>query len=219
MSSPDISVVMCVRNGERYIAEALDSLAAQDMPRIETLIVDDGSTDRTVEIAGAHGLKPTIIRQKPQGQAVALNTGIGRISGDFVCFLDHDDVWPDGRLKTMRAVLNEEPALDAVFGQVVNTNSVLQPIAAPVPARLITAMLIRNQALRRTGSFRTDIAHAVNVDWISRAEADGLRSRALGSVVLWRRIHGDNMGVRDKGTARGDMLRVIRDHHNRMRKA
>lgn len=219
MSSPDISVIMCVRNGERYIAEALDSLAAQAMPRVETVIVDDGSTDRTVEIAGTHRVNATIIRQKPQGVAVALNAGVDRISGSLVCFLDHDDVWPDGRLKAMRGILDAESACEAVFGQVVNTNPLLKPVAPPARARLIMTMMVRREVLQRVGPFRTDVSHAANVDWISRAEAGGLRSRFLDQVVLWRRIHGDNMGARDKGTARADMLRVIRDHHNRMRKS
>ena len=219
MTRPAISVIMCVRNGEAFIGEALDSLASQGISPVETVIIDDGSTDRTAALAIAHPMSPILVRQPQQGLAAALNAGVAHTTGELVAFLDHDDVWPQGRLKAMQEALQQEPALDAIFGHVVNTNVALKPVGPPTSARLITAMLIRRAALQHVGAFRTDVSHAANVDWISRAELAGLRSRFLDRVVLWRRIHGDNMGVRDRGTARTDMLRVIRDHHNRTRRA
>jgi glycosyltransferase involved in cell wall biosynthesis len=218
MNRPAISVIMCVRNGETYIEAALDSLGRQSLSQIETIIIDDGSTDRTAILAAAHPVAPILVRQEPKGLAVSLNAGVARVTGELVAFLDHDDVWPEGRLKAMNEALQRDPALDAIFGQIVNTNAALKPIAPPAPARLIAAMLIRRAALLHVGAFRTDVSHAANVDWISRAEIGGLRSRFLDQVVLWRRVHGDNMGLRDRGTARADMLRVIRDHHNRTRR-
>lgn len=219
MHNPSISVIMCVRNGETYIGAALDSLGRQGLSRVETIIIDDGSTDRTAILAAAHPVNPILVRQEPKGLAVSLNAGVARATGELVAFLDHDDVWPEGRLKAMIEALQGDPALDAIFGHVVNTNAGLKPMMRPTPARLITAMLIRRAALLHVGAFRTDVAHAANVDWISRAEVGGLRSSFLDQVVLWRRVHGDNMGLRDRGTARTDMLRVIRDHHNRTRRA
>ncbi|HWA44639.1 MAG TPA: glycosyltransferase [Hypericibacter adhaerens] len=219
MPSAAISIIMAVRNGEQYIAEALDSVAVQRAAQVELLIVDDGSTDRTAAIAGGHPMAPILIHQEPAGLAAALNRAMERARGTLLCFLDHDDVWPEGRLGAMFDALQATPSLEAVFGRVVNTDSALRPIAPPIPSRLITAMLARRDLFERVGPFRTDLAHAANVDWISRAEAGGMQSRFLDRIVLWRRIHGENMGVRDRGTARTDMLRVIRDHHNRTRKS
>jgi glycosyltransferase involved in cell wall biosynthesis len=219
VTSAEISVIMCVRNGQKFIAQALDSVAAQGLVRIETLVIDDGSTDNTAEIARSHELRPTLIRQEARGLAAALNTGVARISGSLVCFLDHDDVWPTDRLKLLYEAFCCDPSVEAVFGQIVNTDEYLKPISDPVSARLLTTMLIRSKVLRKIGAFRTDVSHGTNVDWISRAENAGLRSSFRDRVVLWRRIHDSNSGIRDRQTARADMLRIIRDHHARTRKS
>jgi glycosyltransferase involved in cell wall biosynthesis len=219
VASFEISVIMCVRNGQKFIAQALDSVAAQELAPVETLIVDDGSTDNTAEIACSHELRPTLIRQEARGLAAALNTGIASISRGLVCFLDHDDVWPADRLRLLYETFCCDHPVDAVFGQIVNTDEYLNPVSDPVRARLLTTMLIQSKVLRKIGAFRTDVSHGANVDWISRAEHAGLRSSFRDRVVLWRRIHGSNSGVRDRQTARSDMLRIIRDHHARTRKS
>jgi glycosyltransferase involved in cell wall biosynthesis len=218
MSSPDISVIMCVRNGASLIAEALDSVQAQQVERLETLVVDDGSSDGTVEIARRHPLNPTLIRQEHKGVAAGRNAAVDRASGELLCFIDYDDVWPEGRLSAMREALRQDSSLDAVFGQVVNTDERLRPIAPPVSSRFMTAMLTRRALFTKVGPFRTDLSHATAVDWISRAVTGGLRSRCLDRIVLWRRIHGKNMGITGRAKGRRDMLQVIRDHHNRARR-
>lgn len=217
MSRPLISVVMAVRNGEKYVAEALDSIARQDMPTVETVVVDGSSGEGPARISAEHPVRPVLIRQEPQGVAAALNAGVRRASGTLIAFLDHDDVWPEGRLRSMLAALEANPECDGVFGKIVNTDAALNPIAAPQPARLITAMLIKKQAFQRVGQFRTDVAHGANIDWISRAGQAGVRFCFLDELVLLRRIHGGNMGIRDRETAKADMLKILRDHHRRTR--
>src|SRR5882757_10890445 len=114
MGTPRVSVITCVRNGEAYLQEALDSIANQDMPDLESIIIDDGSTDGTVAIAAAHRLKPTIISQRPLGFGPALNNGMRSARGTYLSFLDCDDIWPPGRLAAMIAPLESDPSIDAV---------------------------------------------------------------------------------------------------------
>jgi hypothetical protein len=106
---------------------------------------------------------------------------------------------------------------DYVFGSVVNTDDRLNPINRPQPARLLGSLLIKRTSVDRIGEFRTDVAHAGIVDWMSRAEVLGLRFEIVDRLVLLRRIHSDNLGSRDQPNARRDLLRVIRDHHRRTR--
>jgi len=212
-----VSIIMCVRDGERYVGEALDSIGRQDVPGSEILIVDDGSTDNSAKIALAHALAPTVLHQGPLGVAVALNHGIGNASGEFLTFLDSDDVWPAGRLGAMLEALCADQKSDAVYGKVVNTDENLRPVAKPLASRIHTAGVIRRAAFQRVGPFRTDVAHAFNIDWTSRAELAGLRFAILDRVVVYRRIHGGNMGIRDRVAARRDLLRIVRDHHARNR--
>ena len=211
-----ISVVMCVRDGEKYLPEALDSIADQRVDGLEVVVVDDASS-RSASIARAHALKPMIESRPPLGLCAGLNHGIDCARGTFLAFLDCDDVWPAGRLADMLAILEHETDLDGVYGGVVNTDGKLAPIAAPTAARLAGAMVMRRASALRVGPFRTDLAHAGIIDWNSRAAKAGWRDRALDRVVLLRRVHGDNMGIKDRPRARDDLLQTIRDHVRRNR--
>ena len=216
MSQPLVSVIMGVRDGEKYLGGALDSVAMQDVPDLEVIVVDDGSKDASAEIARRHSLAPRVVSQEPLNPSAALNHGIGLARGRYLAFIDSDDIWPGGRLKVMLEVMEREKAIDCVFGNVVNTDENLAPIAPPRPARLIGALLVKRSAALQVGAFRTDVTHAAIIDWSSRAVAAGLRFEVLDALVLLRRIHGDNIGIRDRPTARSDLLRVIRDHRKRM---
>ena len=217
MTEPLVSVIVGVRDGEQYLGEALDSIANQRVEDIEVIVVDDGSCDASAEIAKRHHLSPRVVSQETLGVSAALNHGIRVARGRYLAFLDCDDLWPTGRLTAMLDAIEWEADIDCVFGNAVNTNERLDPIAAPRPARLVGALLIKRASALRVGEFRPDVAHAAILDWSSRAEAAGLRFEIVNELVLLRRIHGGNLGIRDRPTARRDLLRVVRDHHKRKR--
>ena len=217
MPVPLVSVIVCVRNGEKYLREALDSIAGQGFEDMEVIVVDDGSNDDSVQIAKNHPLLPKIVSQEPLGLGAALNHGIHIARGRFLAFLDCDDVWPSGRLETMLAVFKYNPDKDCIFGRTVNTNEHLEQIGPPLPARVFGAMLIKRESFLKIGELRTDVAHGVVVDWHSRATLMSLKFHGLDDVLLLRRIHDDNMGIRDRRRAKADLLRIIRDHQTRKR--
>ncbi len=96
---PKVSVIMPLFNMERYVAAAVTSALAQSYPDFELLIVDDGSTDRSVEICRSFtDPRIRIIHQENRGLASARNTGIGNSLGDYIAFLDADDVWRQAKL-------------------------------------------------------------------------------------------------------------------------
>jgi glycosyltransferase involved in cell wall biosynthesis len=214
-----VSVIVCVRNGEAYLREALDSIASQNVSGMETIVVNDGSQDRTAEIARTHAIRPRVIDRPPSGLPVSLNAGLEAASQDLVAFLDADDVWPPTRLRDMLLAFESNPDAGIVYGQMMNTNASLEPKRAPFATRQLNCSLLRREVFARVGGFRVDVTHASNVDWISRAAALGIQMVRLESVVLLRRIHGDNMGVRDVVRGRQDLLRVVREHHARTRNA
>ena len=88
---PLVSIIMPVRNGEKYIAEAIESCLQQTYQNIELLIVDDGSRDRTVEIIRSFGIEPIINQGRP-GANAARNLGLKSARGVFVKFFDSDDI-------------------------------------------------------------------------------------------------------------------------------
>jgi glycosyltransferase involved in cell wall biosynthesis len=208
---------MCVRDGEAYLSEALDSIAAQDVPDLEVILIDNGSNDSTAAIAASHKLKPRVVPQPAATLGAGINRAIGLARGRSLAFIDHDDVWPAGRLRDMQAAMARDPEIDIVHGKVVNTDSQLTPIAEPLAAELFGASLVAREAALRVGELRTDVSHAIVIDWIGRAKRLGLRFKMIDRVVLLRRIHGGNMGIRERTTANVDLLRVIRDHVNSKR--
>jgi len=212
--SPRISVLLPVRDGEKYIAESLDSIAAQGIDDMEVIIVNDGSTDRSVEIAADHELDPHIAHQPPAGYGAALNHLLSLARGQWLAFIDADDAWPGERLRQMLA-LAEAETCDWIHGQMINCDESLRPVEPPRSWRGLTVSLIRRDAANRVGSFRTDISHGANIDWIARAAGMDLRFANLEVPVLLRRIHDTNMGVTGRPKAKADLFRILRDHRAR----
>jgi len=95
-------------NAEPYLAEAIQSVLAQGIPGIQVVVVDDGSTDGTAEVAAGFGAQVALIRQPNAGIGAARNAGVERAVGNFLAFLDADDVWPAGSLASRLAVLDAD---------------------------------------------------------------------------------------------------------------
>lgn len=89
---PEISVVLCSYNGERVIGDCLDGLAALDYPSYEVIVIDDGSTDRTAEIAAKYPFR--LVRTVNRGLSAARNEGLAQARGEIVAYID-DDAVPD----------------------------------------------------------------------------------------------------------------------------
>ena len=108
MSEPLISVVIPAHNAEKYLAEALESVRAQTFPDYEIIVIDDGSTDRTAELASSYS-GVFLLQQSNRGEAGARNTGIRAARGKYVAFLDADDVWLPSKLEKQAAHLLRHP--------------------------------------------------------------------------------------------------------------
>ena len=91
MTGPLVSVIVPVHNGARFLAAALDSVAAQDYGSMEILVVDDGSSDNSAEIAASYRVR--LLQQPNRGVAEARNAGVAESSGELLAFLDQDDLW------------------------------------------------------------------------------------------------------------------------------
>lgn len=113
-----ISVIMALYRGERYVQEALESIAAQTHPPREVIVVDDGSPDNSVALVERLTLPfdLRILRQGNAGQSAARNTGIRAARGEYVAFLDQDDVWRPDHLAVLHETLASDPSLAWVFG-------------------------------------------------------------------------------------------------------
>lgn len=105
MSVPEISVVVPCYNAERFVVAALQSVLAQGETSLEVIVVDDGSRDGSVAAIRNARLPVTVVEQANAGVASARNAGIARARGQWVAFIDADDIWLHGKLAAQRQLL------------------------------------------------------------------------------------------------------------------
>ena len=111
---PRFSVVIATYNQRAYLLEAVRSVVEQTLPVHEVIVVVDGATDGTAETVRAAYPAAVILQQPNLGKCVARNTGIERATGDWVCFLDHDDLWHREFLETAADHIRRNPGCDAL---------------------------------------------------------------------------------------------------------
>jgi glycosyltransferase involved in cell wall biosynthesis len=222
---PLISVMIGVYNAEPYLAEAIESVLAQDYEPLELIVVDDGSNDGSAEVARSFS-QVNYHFQENAGNGAARNRAVEAATGDLFAFVDADDRFTPGKLTLQKAALDADPGLDMVFGHVREflspeldeaTRSALRPPAPePMPWTAPNLMLIRRESFQRVGPFSTTFRVGVTVDWFARASEAGLRYTVLPEVVLERRLHTQNNGLRER-SARSQYLDVIRAAMERRR--
>lgn len=212
-----ISVVIPAYNRERYLGEAIESVLAQGHPKTEVIVADDGSTDGTAAVAAGFA-EVACVRLPHRGAAAARNAGVAAARGEFLAFLDSDDLWAPGKLARQVAVLDAFPGVDLVFGlmdQFVSPELTreaaedLTPATGPQPGYVAGSMLARRAAFAGVGVFDESLRVGEFVDWLARANERGVRSEVVQEVLLHRRLHDGNLGRGDR-SLRLDYVRVVR---------
>lgn len=224
-SPPQVSVVVPAYNAARYLGEAIASVLAQPHRPLDVVIVDDGSTDETAEVAAGFGPEVRVLRQENAGTAAARNRGLASCRGEVVAHLDADDLWPADRLELLLETLESTPEADAVSGSVQSFFSA--ELGAderrgvvfheqPMPGNVVVSMLIRRRAAERVGAFDPRWRVGADMDWMLRAREAGLRIESIPQVVLLRRLHRSNKG-RVERERFGDRLLILKTALDRRR--
>lgn len=225
MTAATVSAIVCVFNGERHLRAALESVLAQTCPAHELMVVDDGSTDGTAEIARAFpGV--TYLRQANAGLAAARNAGLRAATGEFIAFIDHDDEWMPDKLRLQVEFLRAHPEIGVVACHSVNVLEVDRPAwlpdahaRAPQPSLLPSAVLIRAAAFRQVGGFDASYSVSNDFDWLMRAGQLGWRRHVLAETLVRRRIHEDNM-TNNRAVNHRELFRALRAAaHRRVERA
>ncbi len=224
-NKPLVSVIISVYNCERYLAEAIESVLNQTYSPIELIVIDDGSTDGSGAVAKSFAsLKYHF--QPNRGLGAARNKGIDLSDGSFIAFLDADDVWISDKLSSQLAIFDADPKLDIVFGYVKqfhspdldgNIKAKINITNKVMPGHIAGTLLIKRESFFRVGYFPTNWRVGEFIDWYIKATEIGLKSFIFPEVVMERRIHENNMGIREHDS-RGDYVRILKASLDRKRK-
>jgi glycosyltransferase involved in cell wall biosynthesis len=226
---PGISCVIPVFNGARYLAEALESVFAQTLAPVEIIVVDDGSTDATPEVAGRYCERIIYIRQDNAGPAAARNLGIARARCDWIAFLDADDLWLADKLERQAGRLVARPELEISITHVRNfwipelraeeEASRDHHISRPaIPGYVAQTMLARRAVFDTVGMFDPRLRVSEDTDWFARASDRGAVLELLPEVCVLRRLHHDNVS-RNASLLRAGVVDAVWSALQRRRRA
>src|SRR6266403_899196 len=214
MTTPFVSVLIDTYNHERFIEEAIQSVLSQDFPASEReiLVVDDGSTDRTLEILCKFASQIRILRKPNGGQASAFNLGIPECRGELIAFLDADDWWAPDKLTRVTNAMAAEPEVGfvghgiiTVFPDGTQNTEVLRDgfrFQANEPSGALlfrrrgsfmgtSRMTVRRGLLQRIGPIPTEIRIQAD-EYIYTLASVLMPMRILPETLTFYRVHADN---------------------------
>ncbi len=202
MSAPLVSVVIPLFNGERFLAETIESVLAQTHRPVETIVVDDGSTDRSAEIAGSYPV--TYLDQRNSGVAAARNRGLEAARGEYISLLDQDDVWLPRKLELQVRALERNPdagLCSCRFETFLEPgcevpewvpNSAYVEAATSWRNSQVGTLLVRCAVFGEVGGFDAAYSTAGDVDWFLRARDAGVGVVRIEDCLQHKRIHDRN---------------------------
>src|SRR3954468_17326158 len=206
MSAPVVTVLMPVYNAERFVAQTLDAILAQTFRDFEFLIINDGSTDRSLEILQEYARRDDRIRvvSRPNtGYVVALNEGLGLARGEFIARIDSDDLADPRRLELQVERMRREPELVALGSNALAMDEhgrMLGDYLVPLTQGEIEAnplrgsstihhpaVMLRPEAVKRVGGYRRELMPCEDFDvWMRLGEVGRLAN--LPEKLLTKRL-------------------------------
>ncbi len=216
---PFLSVIIPVYNGAKFLSETVESVRRQNYPDLEVLIIDDGSTDQTAKIASRLKGNVSYYYQRRKGVSAARNHGIKLSGGQWVGFLDQDDLWAKNKLGIQTAAIRRHPDAKIVMGRVQVFKSRkkrkgLYKISSPFAGFFLGSALIKKSVFTKVGLFdeslslREDGELREDGDWFLRAMEINVPKVLIKDVVLYYRLHRNNMTRGLWGDYMAAMLKV-----------
>ena len=223
-----VSTVIPVYNGERFLAEAIESALAQDYRPQEVIVVDDGSTDSSAAVAARYD-EVRLLRQANGGPAAARNAGILAARGELVALLDADDLMAAGRLAAQVGALTARPGAACALGR---EELFVEPgssaphwvqVLLDSPERAAASFppssgMYRREALLRVGLQDVTLRTGEDGDLVFRMQEAGIPILLLDDVVIRRRFHDGNL-TRDESNLKRGMAAALKRRIDRRRQA
>lgn len=202
---PLVSIILPVKDGAEHIVEALNSVAqAAKEYWYEIIVINDGSTDETERIVQESGIPVLYFTQSNQGAAAARNYGLQHAQGEYIAYIDADDVWTIDHLTTLMEIFYKRPAVQIALGysqRFISTDADITsktPLASHTkygsPALLpsLGCALILKDVFASVGVLEPKYHWHEDVDWYLRARELGIHIAVTKKVVKYYRLHAQN---------------------------
>ncbi len=209
-----ISITIPTYNGSKYIRECIESIYAQGI-NTEIIVIDDISTDNTVEIAKQMGVK-VIVNDVHKGQVAGKNTGIRESSGCYWLTIDQDDKLVEGALEYLLKEFDKEPDTKIVMAQFKDFCSPDTPdqkrFCNPNPRRgiLTGTTMFKKEIFDIVGFFREDLITGDVIDLTTRLAQHNIGIKKVDMVTCARRIHDLNYGRTNQADEYKDYAKLLR---------
>ncbi|HIK50940.1 MAG TPA: glycosyltransferase [Oscillatoriales cyanobacterium M59_W2019_021] len=206
--TPFVSVIIPAYNGDRFIAETIETVLRQTYPHFEIIVIDDGSIDRTRAVLEPYGDRIRYVYQDNQGVAAARNRGLELTEGEFVVFLDQDDICHPDKLALQISCFQEHPEAGMVHSGWQRVDADGKPLADvemwhQVPVLdaagwlqwmpiLFSAMMFRREWLERVGPLDSGFKQACDVDLVQRLVLLGCQTAWVRQITVGYRQHDRN---------------------------
>ena len=210
MNQPLVSVVIPNYNYANYLREAIESVLSQTYKNIEIFVVDDGSKDNSAEVLSEFGDKIQVVFQENSGVSAARNNGVRRSRGEFIAFLDADDVWLPNKIeKQVEQFLSDKTlglvhvAVQEIDANGENLKTICNGLAGDVSHEFLlfersvvlgggSGMMITRKAFEEVGGF--DLRLSTSADWdLFYQISSRYRIGFVSEILLKYRIHDSNM--------------------------
>ena len=223
---PFISIIMPTYNRADYIMEALNSIKRQTFKDYEIIVVDDGSTDNTKEIAAAcEGIRYICLDHG--GIARARNTAVKAAKGKWIAFLDSDDLWKEDKLQKQVDYLHAHPDCRIVFTLFRNFTDIpedkldrrQQDLLQTVIDWCLPTALIDRSLFDEIGLFDEAMEYSEDTDWVFRLKFCKINvEHCVDEVLYLRRVHSSNISNARKEITHEDMLTLVLDAYRKLRR-
>lgn len=202
---PLVSVIIPVYNSI-YIREALNSVSEQTYTNIETIVIDDGSTDNSLQILSDFK-NIRMVRTENKGVSAARNEGLRFCRGELITFLDSDDIWIGDKIEKQVDFLSENRDIEIIFGrfenffqegrvppQGIDRSRFLNQTIGKM--KHLGTMMTRKEVFSKVGDFDQTLRTGEDLDWFIRIKDSGIKDFYEDRVVLKRRLHDTNLSYK-----------------------
>jgi glycosyltransferase involved in cell wall biosynthesis len=225
MKKPLVTCIIPAYNREKYIESAIESVLNQTYKNMEIIVVDDGSTDNIRKLVENLKGKVKYVWQPNSGSAAARNLGISKASGDFIGFLDSDDMWDKNKIFLQLECFENNPEIDVCLCNIKIINEKEKRISDDqyviVTPYHLCSVLINTDALNKVGLFNANLKFGEDTDWFMRIRELNIPVKILNDTLVYIRLHEDNstknFNVRNKEEVFSKIKNELDERRNKIK--